>query len=699
MDEEDQNEPSRDTSGDEALLQDIRRDFSHFRDYWRKNRENRQKNMRYLCGDPWEPEDRKEREGRVCISHDELNQYVNQAINNIRQNKRGIKAEAAGNGATDKTAELRQDLIRTIEYRSRAQDVYLRAAQDMFEGGYGFFRVSRRYVSKDSDDQEIIIRSIPNPDSVLYDPDCKEEDWSDAQTVFVLDPIRKSEFKRRWPNAEKTDFTSEDRKIAGEWLQGDTILVAEYWRVEITARRRRKGRLVEDKKVVQYITNGLEILEKNEEPGEQIPIPAMIGKERYVETGGEIERRLEGLVDLARDPQKSLAYLVSQEMEEAGQSPKVPYRGFVGAFNSDADGWENLNKKPLSYIQEDPVYDDKGNLLPRVMREQFVPNFQAYEVAKDACRRSIQAATGISPLPTAAQRNNEKSGVALEAIQQQEALGSYHFTAGFERGVTRAARIIESQIPVVYGGEDREIGLQRPDESRRVVRLNTGEPYPDPKTGVPQHFPVGEEEHDVTVSTGPSYESQRDAVDQFLDNLIANLGKLPVPPPAAAKLLALAIQMKDLGPKGDEMAEIISPTQQDQSGQLAGMQQQLQQQGALTQQMQGELQKLQLEKQGKVIDNEYRLQLERMKEENALAIAEIQTKSQALSERLETFSDMMSQFHSQAHDVATAAAQHEHDAGMQAQNQAHAQGMATQQQEAAAAQQAAAQPQPGGPQQ
>ena len=59
-------------------------------------------------------------------------------------------------------------------------------------------------------------------------------------------------------------------------------------------------------------------------------------------------------------------------------------------------------------------------------RQAFTPNFQEYESAKDSCRRAIQAAMGISSLPTAARRDNEESGIAIGRIQNSEALGSYH---------------------------------------------------------------------------------------------------------------------------------------------------------------------------------------------------------------------------------------------------------------------------------
>src|SRR5579863_1661359 len=89
-------------TGEEALLIEIRDDYHRYLEAWRWQHEHREKLMRYLCGDPWSEDDKRARAGRPCISHDELNQYVFQCVNAARENKRGIKIEPAGNGATDK---------------------------------------------------------------------------------------------------------------------------------------------------------------------------------------------------------------------------------------------------------------------------------------------------------------------------------------------------------------------------------------------------------------------------------------------------------------------------------------------------------------------------------------------------------------------------------------------------------------------
>lgn len=703
---------------DEKLLKHIRERYRYFCDYWKEVREERAVDMRYICGDPWPPEDRKARTeaDRPVLNHDELGQYVNQSLNNIRQNKRGIKVEPAGEGTDDKTAEYRQARIRAIEYRSKAQAAYETAFQQMLEGSYGYFRIGRKWVSSDKGNwrQDIVIRSIPNPDSVLYSPDTKEPDWSDAEEVFVIEPLAKAQFKRQYKNARRTDFTRDDQHVAPGWITDETVMVAEYWRVEVDTEKqirtnpatgKKETRTVECKHVWQYITNGVEILEKNEQPGAEIPIIPCIGLERYLpdsEVAGASKRKIFSLVRLARDPQMMLAYLVSQEAEEAGLTPKTPYLGYVGQFETDREAWSLVTKKPYPYLQADPIPDSaNGQILPLPARQPFTPNFQAYEIAKDSARRAIQAAMGISPLPTAAQRDTEKSGVALQRIQGMQALGSFHFVDNFERALERAGRIIESWIPL-YDSEEMSVPICAADGKRSIVRINTPEPVVNPQTGQAEQYVVEEGEHDVTVSTGPSNQSQRDAASDFLNALVQNLPNLPIAPPQAAALLAKSIEMMQLGPLGDQMAEIINPQQNGQQippqaqAAMAQAQAQLQQLGLANQQLQAQVQQLTFEKQAKVVENTARIQLEREqsaarielereKIEGQITVAEINTKMQDLNERTAWIADMVKELHGQRHEMALQEHRQTHEREMAAMD--HVAAMA--QQDAAAAASAA----------
>ena len=696
---------------------EIRELYSDYETEWKDAREEAQTDRRFAAGDPWEEKEKRARENRPCVSHDEISQYLNQYLNNLRQNKRSIQVNPAGDGATSDDAEHRQAIIRGIEYRSKAQQAYITAADNAVVGGYGFAKLTTAYESDDSFNQELRIVRVAKPDTIVIDPDFKEADASDMQRAFEVEQVLRTEFKRKFPQATLTDFSGDHAKDAPGWINDKYIQVAKLWWVHKTIRKMfliqtregptvvyedeingQKGhkilqeRKVEVPEVVEYRTNGLEVFDERPWQGKNIPICACFGKEIFLDEGGGAKRVLLSMVRLARDPQKTLAYLVSQEMEEAGLSPKVPYVGYKGQFESDAEAWENLTKVPRAYVQTDVVVDGaKGEVLPLPQRTQFTPNFQAYELAKDGARRAIMSAMGISPLPTAAQRNTEKSGIALQRISTQEAIGSFHFTDNFDRFLENLGRQINELIGPVYDTK-REIPAMTDDDKPYVVLANHSPEEVEEEEEKSNTLATDKGRFDVTISTGPSYQSQREAAADFVDLLVNNLPNLPPPGSPQAKILALAIRMRNLGPLGEQIAEIEDPPNQGQQlppevqAAIAAKDAQLQ----LAMQ---ELQKLQFEKQAKVVDNEYDLKQKKMDIDAKVAIAEIQAEAQIKSERQQWEMKLWTELHGSAHEFAlqkdqqahevdmnqraaalqasSQASDHAHEAGMEASKQAH----------------------------
>jgi hypothetical protein len=686
----------------EELLKRIRQRYRYGMDKWRHNRDEGQKNIKYVSGDPWTDEDKQARKGRPTVCPDELNQYVNQVVNTARQNPRGVKIDPAGGDATMELAEYRENRIRAIEYACNASRVYIGGLQGAVERNVGYWKVSRVFVDDDSSEQEIVILPIQNPDAILIDPDYKELDGSDIKWAFELERIPLEEFEHEYPDAEKRSFSADDfGQDAEYWLDSKSILIASYWEVKTAYKKVGKGsRQKAQRTVRQYITNGVEILMTGDvQPGPYIPIVPVFGKELWVSAdGGSAERVLISLVSLARDPQKALAYVMSSMLENVGQIPKASWVGYKGQFDSDADAWASVNQVYHPILQADPLTDPtSGQLLPLPQRVQLTPDFQAYSVGADICRRAIQSAMGVNALPTAAQRQNQKSGVALEKIQTEQNIGSYHLVDSYDSAIKLTGRIICDWLPESDLGETQR-AIRQEDGKHKLVKINTDEPVSEENDpSQTYHLPIADDKgrYQVTISSGPSHESQREEASEFVDTLVQNLKDLPLSPQQALEVLALGIRQKQLGPLGDQMADILSP-----QGQTAQMGQQL---GQLQQQMaqfkqQGEaqqalIQKLMLERQGKVVENQGKMALEKIKgaavlseanmdRETKIAVAEISTKAQIESERQQSYEELQQQFHDQAHETA-----------LQAQQQGHEQNM----QQAAAAQQAAMQAQPGGP--
>jgi hypothetical protein len=738
MPREEENASKPSDSKNETLLKEMRDNFSYFSEAWQSIREKARKDMLYVAGDPWDSNEREFRvkHDRPVMTWDELSPYINQLVNDPRQNKRAIEISPRGSGATNVTAQLREDKIREIQYNSRAQSAFTTAFQGAAERSYGYFGINSRLVANNLTEeeyerlrtespeklyeQELYIYRIPNPDTVLFNPNYKEQDCSDSDECFVEDKLNRSYFKQKYPNAKFGDWNADmQQQVAPGWGTEKEVRVCARYKVIIKRRKllllntEKKGdmvamyedelapdqkgvdkwmadeknrkrilrdRYIETRSVKQWMTNGLEILEECPPiPIPWIPIIPVFGKEVWVDRGGGPKREIFSLVRLARDPMMFYAYIRSQEAEEFGMTPRAPLIGYVGQFETDRATWENLNKMPTAFAQVDPVVDptNPNQLLPLPTRQPFVPNAQAYEIAAEAARRAIRTACGGSDLPTSAQRMNEKSGVALKEIEANEDRGTFHFIDNYNYSLEHAGRIIDAWFPYVYDTK-REISIEKADGEKKSITINDEEFTEKDATGqaVKTHYDAVTGDHGVTVGTGKDFASQREEIRDLLGNIMGELQQIAAiaPPGAAAKLLALSIRLGNYGHLGEEMADTLDPpdSEKQKQQQFAGMQQQLQQTQQVIVELQSENQKLKLERAGKVIDNQFKAARESAQAASDEKLAQLDRDIQVLKALLaskqnisdqeyETFRTVWVENHGAAHEAATQAVEHQHE--------------------------------------
>lgn len=576
---------------DDALIEEIRDRFTYASNEWAAIRREGSLDMRYIAGDPWDPKDRKARTdaGRPCLSLDELGQYVNQVINDLRQNKRGIVVSPVGFGANDKTAEFLQGRIRDLEYRSNAQQAYTTMAENAIQRGYGYLRIRSKYTLDDAGfDQEPVIEPILNPDLVTPDPDFLRTDGSDWKYLFYHEWRMDTEFAREFPKADKKTFWALDRVMAPKWYDGKRITLAEYWRREEDRKRTLyllkaarsqanptgeprevysdalpatpgsddilKSREVSAYRVRMYLTNGFEILKQEDWPGLSIPFVSCYGKVIYVDRGDGVKRELLSMTRLARDPYMLYCYYRTCEAELVGMTPKFPYFSYVGQL--DDINLKLLAKSlhvPVATIQVKPTVPgaSPNTVLPPPQRQPYEPPIQALELGAEAARRAIQSAMGTTFLPTQAQRRNEKSGRALDKIEETAQKGSFHFVDHYDEGVTRVGALLVEVIPS-YDDRAKDVSIRQPDDTVAMVRIN------DPNTEKPVLLDKTHK-HDVTISVGPWKESEREAASDFADTLIGSPIIQLAGPQKGLKLAAQAIRLKGVGPVGDAMADILDP--------------------------------------------------------------------------------------------------------------------------------------------
>lgn len=576
----------------DSLMREITDRYDYATNQWGSIRSAAREDMRYVAGDPWKPKDRAAREkaGRPCLALDELQQYFNQTINNLRLNPRGIKFAPTGEGANDKGAELYEKLAREIEYRSHAQVAYLTAAENMIHRSYGWVRVDKRWADGRSFDQQLWIQAIPNPDMVVPDPDFKAPDASDLTYLFFAEPWPLVEFQRKFPRAKTATTMNPIGRLLGKgnpvakWLTNETILLAEYWAVEAEHRELIRLRLPDGRdlplfrdeleeggadlrallqgaqeidrrsvdwpRVIQRLTNGVEVLEETAWPGRYLPFAACFGKVLYLDGDVGSERVILSMTRLARDAFMAYCFYRTCEIENVGLTTKNPYWAYEGQLSpQQITEIQRSLHEPMAVLFAKATIDGvpASQPLPLPQRNPIAADLQGLSIGAEEMRRAIQAAMGISPLPTVAQRQNEKSGAALRQIESSGQMGSYHYVDAYDRLIRRVGVILEDLIDKVYGHAS-ELGVIGADGKAETVQ---------------QAGPQLAGTYQVTVSTGPAKESERQAADDFVDSLVSGLPVIAqiATPPVAAHLLAQSIRLKDLGPIGDDLAKTIDPPQ------------------------------------------------------------------------------------------------------------------------------------------
>jgi hypothetical protein len=329
---------------------------------------------------------------------------------------------------------------------------------------------------------------------------------------------------------------------------------------------------------------------------------------------------------------------------------------------------------------------------------------QALEVVKEGFRRAIQSAMGSNFLPTQAQKRNEKSGVALETIDRMASVGTYHFVYAYNSLIRQTAIVGEDLMDKIYD-YSADIGVLGADEKAESITIND----PDKKDAVDTRG-----DYLVTVSVGPSSDSEREEAREFTDQLVSQIERIAqvAGPKIAAAVLAKSIRMRNLGPLGDQLAELIEPPEfrtkdgEKPNPEVLAMKAQLDHVMGMLQQAGQEKQAKTAELQGKAkieqINADKDVQLQIMKDATALAVAKIaaSTKGGIVTLEAQNEAIALAQEHAQTlqrlgvehaheramadaeHQRALAAQQQQHELGLEAGGVGHQQALEQQQQAA-----------------
>jgi hypothetical protein len=539
---------------DEELLRVARQRFAQAESAERDERVQQADAARFRAGEQWTAEMRRLREqpgsSRPCLVIPRQEQFIRQVTNEERKNPQAIRVNPVDSGADVPTAELLQGVIRHIEVASRA-DIALTLAYDQAVGqGLGYVRLLTRYVDERSFDQELLVTPVRSRMAVYLDPHSESPDGLDADWGFVVERMSKAAFAAQYPQARASMAGWGDEH---PWIEADSVQVAEYWYKEYTTRTIvqlvtgevmaradapagvsiLQTRQVQDVQVWQVKMSGFLVLSKTRWLGRYIPIIPVVGNLLVVND----RQQKTGMVQPSMDAQKRYNYMVSAETEAIALMPRAPFVGYADVFEGFEPQWQAANTAAYAYLPVKLVQTPAGP-LPLPQRLAVEPAIQAMAQARLMAADDIKATLGMYA-EGQDPRTMEQSGVAIEKRRQTGQTANYQYPANLAWARRAMGIQLLDLIPRIYDtaqvlriiGEDGAVRQVQVAQHPGLVQLLRGN--------------VGR--YDVTVSSGPAYETQRQEAAAGMDRLMTAY------PPAAPVIADLFVQSLDV-PMAKDMA-------------------------------------------------------------------------------------------------------------------------------------------------
>jgi hypothetical protein len=689
------------------IVTEARKRFDEYESSYDEVNRHFDKCMRFLAGDQWEPEERRNRGDRPTEQVNKLNQPVQLVVNASRQNRPGAKISRTDAPDPMQNSLIYEGVIRHIQYASNGDIAIDTAVEYAAGGGYGYIGLCIEYANPYSLEKEIKFVECADPRMWCIDPSAKRKDRTDMQWALSREWISRQAYKDRFGEMPKeaVDFESDHQRLTWTGNDEEGLWIAIYWKIEYEKRRLvqtptgthfeddlpsqgfaieqteqgeqlthpesgqsvplekdRSIREVQYPRVFQYFLHGGGLIqERIEWPDYQIPVVPILGTESWVEG----RRVIKSIISDSLSPQKIYNYLASQEIEAFQNAPSPKFFYPLGSIE-DFPEWRNPTDPAIKALPWKAV-DDRGNVLPAPVYNVFVPPIQQFAMAKQQYQLDIHDTSSTPAAALGQAESNQISGAALTQLKQQSGLSTSHISDNVRRALTTLYRMLIRLIPKVLS-ERQMVSILGPDLSPSIVKLRAQ--YVDPKTGEPRYHDLGEGEYDCIVSVGPDYETKRQ------ENLESLLNVAKAIPQIFQVRPDLVIRLLDMGPLGDELADSVTPPQFKKDGQQQAAQQQqlmqLQQQLPLLQQ---ELQKAQQIIATKQIEQEGAYKRQELISMTAIRVKEMDLNAELAMKSAEAQLNRMDEDLKIAKEIRLQAADHAHEQSKQMRDHAHEAGI------------------------
>jgi hypothetical protein len=599
----------------EDYLSDLRKTYEADLEADQENRDNALEDKQFIAGDQWDPQVLKAREGLPCLKINTIPQFIAQLVGDWRENRISVKVLPSEAGDQD-VADIRSDLIRSIETKSRADRIFNDTFESMVQCGDGAFKISVDYAADDVFDQDIVLRPIDDALSVVWDRLSVDPTGRDARRAFVDDLIPREEFERQWPDCDPSLLGRKEKKelTSSGWIDDHSVRVTEHWRMlerktllvmfedgtiysfeeNVDPEKidkfiadhgpMKKARYAPCRFAQMHLVTGFKILAGPYEYRlDRLPIIRMSG--RTVSMGESRVRY--GLVRFMKDAIRLKNFWRSTAAEQLGYAPKAQWM----ATESAVAGREKTIRE--AHLTRDPlmVFNDEAEFGRNVQRVDPPPMQQALLNESQMNTQDMKDITGIHDASLGI-KSNETSGRAIMARQREGDVASLTYYDNGNAAVLEAGDVINQLLGQIYDGT-RIVRLIGEDEATKLVTIN------DPMNPDSPNLAVGK--YDVAMTTGASYTTRR------VEAAEAMMEAIQVFPQMMEIAGDLVVKAQDW-PGADELSErmkktinpaLLSDKEKAEMGEQAPDMQAIMQQQAMAQEhlqkMSEQLEKLEME--------------------------------------------------------------------------------------------------------
>lgn len=148
-------------------------------------------------------------ENRSTLTFPVISAVISQQMRNIRDSIPDISVQYFSDDGGDEDmldAAALTDRIQAVLEDNRYDDMMTDAATKAGTGGFGVIKFSTEYVNKISFEQKIVMCSVNDPTTVLFDPEAKENTRSDANFAVELVKFDEDDFKRMFEGIDTEEI-------------------------------------------------------------------------------------------------------------------------------------------------------------------------------------------------------------------------------------------------------------------------------------------------------------------------------------------------------------------------------------------------------------------------------------------------------------------------------------------------------------